>query len=71
MCCGQKRNAIKADGAPDASAVKLLYRGSAPIQIRGNHTGFLYDFPRAYTVKPVDPRDAAMIVQTRMFRQVQ
>lgn len=51
--------------------MKLLYRGQAPLQIRGTFTGFVYDFPRAHTVQTVDPRDAAIIVQTRMFRQVQ
>lgn len=71
MCCGQQRREIKSGGTPGEGAVKLLYRGNTPIQIRGTFTGFVYDFPRPNTVQTVDQRDAAIILQTRLFRQVQ
>ena len=33
-------------------------------------TGRVYQFPKQDPVQPVDPRDAAALMQTRMFRQV-
>ena len=36
-----------------------------------NKIGFVYDFARPNTVQTVDQRDAAIILQTRLFRQVQ
>ena len=71
MCCGQNRSKLKSDGVPDPNAVKLLFRGRAPIQVRGAFTGKLYQFPRPNAVLAVDPRDATLMVQTRLFRQIQ
>ncbi len=71
MCCGEKRNEMKAEGNSDSNAVKLLYRGQFSVQIRGAVTGKSYQFPKSSPIQFVDPRDAASLMQTRMFRQVQ
>ena len=71
MCCGEKRSAMKADGSSDINAVKLLYCGKYSVQIRGAVTGRSYQFPKSSPIQQVDPRDAASMMQTRMFRQVQ
>jgi hypothetical protein len=77
MCCGQKRGAMKADGslntngASDPGSIKLHYRGQYSVQIRGAVTGRVYQFPKSNPVQMVDARDAASLMQTRMFRQVQ
>lgn len=70
MCCGQKRDAMRADGTLDSTAVKLRHNGQFSVQVRGAVTGRVYQFPKQNPVQPVDPRDAAALMQTRMFRQV-
>lgn len=71
MCCGQKRSELKAEGSPDPNAVKLMYRGPSSTQIRGFVTGQVYHFSRPNIALAVDPRDAVLMVRTRLFRQVQ
>lgn len=70
MCCGQKRSALKVNGAADMSAVKMLYRGNGSAQIRGQVTGQVYQFPRQQPVQVVDPRDVGALIRTRLFTQV-
>jgi len=71
MCCGQKRNALRAAQPLPATALKLHYFGAAPIHIQGSYTGRLYQFSRLHPVQPVDPRDAQPLIETRRFRQAQ
>ena len=68
MCCGQKRNAMKANGTPPSSALNLRYSGQSLIHMRGSATGNLYQFSAAQPVQPVDPRDANSMLAGRMFR---
>ena len=69
MCCGQQRIALKADGTSSPGTVSLLYYGQFPLHLRGSVTGRTYQFSRVTPVQPVDPRDAASMLQTRLFRQ--
>lgn len=70
MCCGQKRSAMKANGVPHPTAVKLLYRGQQPISVRGSVTGQVYQFTARYSAQLVDPLDATAMTQTRLFKQI-
>ena len=71
MCCGQKRSTLMATGEAGPVVVKLHYcGGSSSTQLRGAVTGQLYQFSRPHPVQAVDWRDAALLMQTRMFRQV-
>ncbi|HEY1983964.1 MAG TPA: hypothetical protein VGG85_01060 [Terracidiphilus sp.] len=58
------------NGSADANAVKLMYRGNGSAQIRGPVTGRVYQFPRHNPVQPVDARDVAALIRTRLFAQV-
>jgi hypothetical protein len=62
---------MKSESTPDPNAIKLLYRGQHSVQIRGSVTGRAYQFPKSNPVQHVDARDAASLMQTKMFRQVQ
>ena len=71
MCCGQKRSALMASAKKDSAIVRLLYCGGpSSKQLRGAVTGQLYQFSRPHPVQAVAWRDAALLMQTRMFRQV-
>jgi len=70
MCCGQKRSALKANGASNPDVVKLLYSGRYPMNVRGSVSGRLYQFAAQNAVQPVDPRDAIAMTQTRLFRRM-
>lgn len=70
MCCGQKRSALRAEGAPAATAVKLLYQGQHPINVRGSVTGQIYQFGARYSAQLVNPLDATAMTQSRLFKQI-
>jgi hypothetical protein len=70
MCCAQSRDELLKDGSSSSSAVKLLYYGQSYLQFTGVATGHLYHFSPLHPIQCVDPRDAASMMQTRMFRQV-
>jgi len=71
MCCGQKRSALIQSRKTDPAIVRLHYCGGlSSAQLRGAVTGQLYQFSRPHPVQAVDWRDAALLMQTRMFRQV-
>jgi len=71
MCCGQKRSALIESRKTDPAIVRLHYCGGlSSAQLRGAVTGQLYQFSRPHPVQAVDWRDAALLMQTRMFRQV-
>jgi hypothetical protein len=48
-----------------------MYYGYATMSVRGPATGRIYQFSHVKPVQPVDARDAASILKTRLFRQVQ
>lgn len=48
----------------------MLYRGNGSAQIRGRVTGRMYEFPRQEPVQSVDPRDAVVLIRTRLFTPV-
>jgi hypothetical protein len=70
MCRDQNRSELKRDGTPHFAAVKLMYCGRSSVQIRGAVTGDLYYFSRPHSAQPVDPRDATIMMRTRMFKQI-
>lgn len=49
--------------------VTLRYVERAPIQMRGPVTGLQYEFSISHPIQTVDPRDAAALLRTRLFRQ--
>lgn len=51
-------------------SVYLQYREQSPIQVRGLATGRVYQFSDKQPVHAVDERDAAALLQTRLFRRV-
>ena len=53
--------------AQDGS-IPLRYLEAPRILVRGSATGRQYDFSADRPVQPVDRRDAAQLVQTRLFR---
>jgi hypothetical protein len=74
MSSDQKRSTLKADSAVDRAEVKLprlklLYRGYATVNVLGPVSGQLYRFSRQKPVNTIDERDAAPILQTRLFRR--
>jgi len=69
MCCGQKRDALKGGKVGDSAEIRLYYCGKPAIQVRGNATGQLYHFSDQLPVRPVDKRDAVVMLQSRVFRQ--
>ena len=67
MCCGQKRSALRAAGNAQQADLNLHYFGYSPMNVRGPVTGQLYQFSKLQPVQPVDARDAASILRTRLF----
>lgn len=67
MCCGQKRSALRTGGDAQQADLKLHYLGHSPMNVRGPVTGQLYQFSKFQQVQPVDARDAASILRTRLF----
>jgi hypothetical protein len=49
--------------------VRLRYMMTLPISIRGSASGREYQFSSSQSIQLVDPRDAAQLLQSRMFRQ--
>jgi hypothetical protein len=68
MYCDQTESDLKADGSAEQAARVLKYYGYASISVRGPVSGQLYQFSRQQPVQPVDARDAASILKTRLFR---
>jgi|EndMetStandDraft_2_1072991.scaffolds.fasta_scaffold272293_2 hypothetical protein len=82
-CCGQMRAVSippvgRPEAAPQAGAlgwsaaateVNLRYLEHGAIAVGGPVTGRRYEFSSGNPVQPVDPRDAAVLVRTRFFRQ--
>ena len=52
-----------------ADPVRLRYTMMLPITIRGSASGREYQFSSGQSIQVVDPRDAAELLQSRMFRQ--
>lgn len=52
-----------------ADPVRLRYTMTLPITIRGSASGREYQFSSQRSIQMVDPRDAAELLQSRMFRQ--
>ena len=83
MWCGQKRSSpMQHSSRPQASAVSapvealpptgplaIRYLDSTPVRVRGLVTGVAYEFSPAQPVQPVDARDAAALLNTRLFRR--
>lgn len=55
--------------SPKDTSVHLQYREQSPIQVRGLATGLVYRFSGQQPVQAVDERDAAALLQTRLFRR--
>jgi len=55
--------------AHNDTSVYLQYREQSPIQVRGLATGRVYQFSGKQPVLAVDERDAAALLQTRLFRR--
>ncbi len=53
-------------GPPERS-VYLQYGAQAAIRVRGLATGRVYEFSSTQRVQAVDERDAAALLQTRLF----
>jgi hypothetical protein len=70
MRSGQGSMALKDNRIGDFGVVKMLYRGNGSAQIRGRVTGRMYDFPPQEPVQSVDPRDAVILIRTRLFTPV-
>ena len=73
MCCGQKREALKSASTTvkkkTGSAMALRYISNSPTAMRGPVTGIPYEFSRARRIQAVDPRDAAILMRTGLFRE--
>ena len=63
-CCGQGRTAPLSD----RHRIRVRYVGGRPVVVTGPVTGASYAFSGTDRVKLVDPRDAASIVRSPMFR---
>ena len=66
--------AVPAMTLPDSPAlndpsVYLQYREQSPTRVRGLATGRIYQFSGKQPVQAVDERDAAALLQTRLFRR--
>ncbi len=68
MCCGQKRNAMKAKADSPSSVLNLHYSGQSLLHVRGAATGSVYQFSPVQPVQPVHPRDAQLLLSSRLFR---
>ena len=55
--------------AHNDKSVYLQYGEQSPIQVRGLATGHVYEFSGNQPVQAVDERDAAALLQTRLFRR--
>ena len=51
------------------AAVTLRYTEDTPIRVWGAVTGRAYDFAGAETAQAVDPRDAAILTRSGLFRR--
>ena len=51
-------------------AIEIRYVDHSRIRVRGPVTGRQYEFSESSRVQPVDPRDAASLLQSRFFRRV-
>lgn len=51
------------------SSVNLRYTATSPIVVRGRASGREYLFSGAIPVRQVDPRDAEILLGTRLFRR--
>jgi hypothetical protein len=69
MCCGQTRSSLRTNGTASGGALKLMYYGHVPVNVRGPFTGQLYQFSQQHPVQIVDARDAVSILKTKLFRQ--
>jgi hypothetical protein len=49
--------------------VTLHYTEDTPIRVWGAVTGRAYEFAGAETAQPVDPRDAAILTRSGLFRR--
>src|SRR6185436_11528348 len=63
----------RATAPPDSPGLKdtsacLQYRDQSPIRVRGLATGRVYQFSGQQQVQAVDERDAAALLQTRLFQ---
>jgi hypothetical protein len=70
MCSRQEPDHLKANDGADRNALKLMYCGFAPMNVRGPMSGQLYHFSRLQPVQMVDSRDAVSILRTRLFRNI-
>jgi len=57
--------------ASPSRGVPLEYTRDSPIRVWGPATGRPYDFSGAHSVQAMDPRDAAALSRTGLFRRVQ
>src|SRR5262245_9903840 len=55
--------------ALDDTSVYLQYRDQSQIRVRGLATGRVYQFSGKQPVQAVNERDAAALLQTRLFRR--
>ncbi len=60
---------VAGPAAPTQASVGLAYAKDAPIQVRGPITGRAYAFPGAGETREVEPRDAAALLRTGLFRR--
>ena len=49
--------------------MNIRYLGSSPIRLKGSVSGRYYQFSVACPVQPLDSRDAASLLNTRVFRR--
>ena len=54
---------------PNDTSAYLQYREQSPVRVRGLATGRFYQFSGTQSVQAVDERDAAALLQTRLFRR--
>src|SRR5262245_33334471 len=55
--------------ALDDTSVYLQYRDQSQMRVRGLATGRVYEFSGSQPVQAVNQRDAAALLQTRLFRR--
>jgi len=80
-CCGQKRSALAGNVAVNQAAIGAIPGpgSSVPVEftrrtsiiVRGPLTGRAYRFHEGAYVQSMDPRDAASLIATGYFRQVE
>jgi hypothetical protein len=65
----QNQTTIQPNSAATSPTIVLHYLQSAPILAIGSATGHRYEFSVTRPIQPVDARDAALLLSTRLFER--